>query len=153
MTKVASPRQQAQNFGFTKYHGSPCKKCGGTERYVSSTVCVPCDRKRCREKSRVARVHGLSLRVKYGLDVATYEAMKAEQNECCAICGVHERKAQDKDPNRYRLHVDHNHKTKKVRALLCRRCNLILGWANEDVGILQKSIEYLKYHEDFDSER
>jgi len=27
-----------------RYHGKPCKKCGGTERYTSNRTCVPCSR-------------------------------------------------------------------------------------------------------------
>ncbi len=35
------------------YHGKPCKKCGGTLRFISNTECVYCrqeNRKRSREK-------------------------------------------------------------------------------------------------------
>ena len=42
------------------------------------------------------------------------------QNGCCAICG----KAEALFKNR--LAVDHNHRTGKVRGLLCYRCNKFL---------------------------
>ncbi len=52
---------------------------------------------------------------KYGLTPAKYRAMLRLQGGTCAICG--------RPPRSIRLHVDHNHKTGKVRALLCYFCN------------------------------
>lgn len=45
-----------------------------------------------------------------------YEQMFREQNGVCAIC--HKAKS-------YKLWVDHNHETGKVRGLLCARCNAL----------------------------
>jgi hypothetical protein len=39
--------------------------------------------------------------------------------------------------------VDHDHTTKKVRGLLCRHCNLLLGYCEENVLVLQRAINYL----------
>ena len=37
------------------FHGEPCAKCKGTLRYLSTRNCVPCQRKKSRErKARVA---------------------------------------------------------------------------------------------------
>ena len=52
----------------------------------------------------------------YGMTPADHEAMLEAQGGRCAVCG------QDKD-----LVVDHNHKTGKVRGLLCRTCNFVIG--------------------------
>ncbi len=49
----------------------------------------------------------------------------------------------DRNGNKRRLAVDHNHKTGKVRGLLCRICNLKLH-AIEDVGFAGKAQLYLK---------
>ena len=38
---------------------------------------------------------------------------------------------------------DHNHKTGKVRGLLCSSCNLILGYCNDNRDILSRLIVYL----------
>ena len=40
-------------------------------------------------------------------------------------------------------HVDHNHKTGAVRALLCNRCNSVIGLTGESVTILKAMEEYL----------
>ena len=42
------------------------------------------------------------------------------------------------------LFVDHCHKTKKYRGLLCRSCNLVLGYAKDNINTLLAGAEYLK---------
>jgi hypothetical protein len=59
-----------------------------------------------------------------GVSDADYEALLAAQGGGCAICG--------NPPKTRRLHVDHDHKTGKVRGLLCHRCNRALpNWVTE----------------------
>ena len=41
------------------------------------------------------------------------------------------------------LYIDHDHKTGKVRGLLCDRCNMSLGGFKDNVIILQNAINYL----------
>jgi len=40
--------------------------------------------------------------------------------------------------------------TNKVRELLCRHCNLLLGYAADNITILQEAIVYLRKHLDSD---
>ena len=68
------------------------------------------------------------------------QKMSEAQNGCCALC---------KKPEAHfmkRLAVDHNHKTSKVRGLLCYRCNKFL------VGRLtiETSRKILQYLEKYD---
>lgn len=42
----ASARRQAFLQGQTRYHGSPCRKCGATLRTVPGGHCVACERER-----------------------------------------------------------------------------------------------------------
>jgi hypothetical protein len=57
----------------------------------------------------------------YGISLSEYEAMVADQNGACAICGgVEKRRVYGEAA---RLVVDHNHVTGKVRGLLCCACN------------------------------
>ncbi|HLE80784.1 MAG TPA: endonuclease domain-containing protein [Dehalococcoidia bacterium] len=53
-----------------------------------------------------------------GLTPADYEIFLEVQGGLCAFCG--------RVPTHRRLAVDHNHKTGKVRGLLCYRCNRFL---------------------------
>ena len=74
---------------------------------------------------------------KYGLTPNNYEQLLNKQNGGCAICG-------QKSAIGNNLSVDHNHKTGVVRALLCKRCNSVLGYVQEDRKLLAKFIKYLK---------
>ena len=56
----------------------------------------------------------------YGISLDDYARMFTAQKGLCAICG--------KGPQKNHLHVDHCHKTQKVRGLLCSMCNGNLGW-------------------------
>ena len=40
-------------------------------------------------------------------------------------------------------HIDHDHKTGRVRGILCSRCNLILGQVQDDVEYMWKLCAYL----------
>lgn len=75
---------------------------------------------------------------KYKSTVLEYEALLKEQ-EHCAIC-----RATDK-----KLVIDHNHETNKFRGLICRECNLMLGFSRDDISTLMNAIEYLQKHTAF----
>lgn len=55
----------------------------------------------------------------------------------CAIC-------HDELGSVAKAHLDHNHTTGEIRALLCRGCNHLLSNAKENKAILQSAIEYLE---------
>jgi hypothetical protein len=56
------------------------------------------------------------------MDTDLYESLLESQEGGCAICGgVPKRLKKDGTP--YRFQIDHNHRTGKVRGLLCFRCN------------------------------
>jgi hypothetical protein len=82
---------------------------------------------------------------KYGIDFAEYQRMLIEQKGVCACCERPESRMTDAGELRM-LSVDHNHTTSAVRGLLCSSCNLVLGYACDDVTVLQKAIAYLQKH-------
>jgi hypothetical protein len=89
-------------------------------------------------------------RKKYGIDFAEYQRMLVEQNGVCASCARPETRLTDAGDLRM-LSVDHNHTTGAVRGLLCSNCNLVLGYACDDVTVLQKAIGYLRKHAGVDT--
>lgn len=45
-------------------------------------------------------------------------------------------------------HVDHCHKTGRVRGILCHHCNVALGQAQENINRLLGLVDYLRQHPD-----
>ena len=79
------------------------------------------------------------LKNRYNLTMDEYNNLLESQCGKCAICGEPVSK-----PVRKNLCVDHDHRTKKLRGLLCSVCNLMIGMAAENPVILRKAIAYLK---------
>ena len=73
----------------------------------------------------------------YGITHDEYDAMLAKQYGGCAVCG--------KPEAGKRLAVDHDHRTGKVRGLLCENCNRALGMAQDSPTILRALADYLEY--------
>jgi hypothetical protein len=78
----------------------------------------------------------------FGLTIEQYATMLTEQKGVCAICG----KPPIREGKTCCLDVDHDHVTSKVRALLCKDCNLVLGNAHDKPDVLRKAAEYLEHH-------
>ena len=89
-------------------------------------------------RKRKGNLRSKNLKEKYGITESDYDSMLSDQGGVCAICA---------DPPKDRaLCVDHDHSTGAVRALLCNRCNLGLGYFRDDAAFLQKATEYLTTH-------
>lgn len=85
----------------------------------------------------------------FGISKEKYASMLQSQNNCCAICGIHESQNVIKSKHTSkskRLAVDHDHKTGMVRSLLCSKCNNGLGYFNDDINVLKNAIKYLNQH-------
>ena len=80
------------------------------------------------------------LNKKYGLTVDEYKSMLASQGGRCAICLTDDPRG--KKHNWF--HVDHCHKTGKVRGLLCSRCNMGLGSFQDNADLLEEAINYIR---------
>lgn len=74
---------------------------------------------------------------RYGLSLEQFQEMLVAQNNCCLGCNT--------SFDAVRACVDHSHdETKRVRGLLCSKCNTALGFVNDSSSILYALIEYLK---------
>ena len=67
-----------------------------------------------------------------------------KQKPMCKICGktVHKAPENSKDKQNQAV-IDHDHKTGKLRGLLCHQCNVGIGNFKDDVNILMNAILYL----------
>lgn len=75
-----------------------------------------------------------------------WEALCIEQDNRCAICGKTESTSQGKAKKNTRLSFDHCHKSGLVRGLLCNRCNIGLGYFDDEKEQLKLALEYLECH-------
>ncbi len=66
-------------------------------------------------------------RSKYGIEPEQYAAMVAAQEARCFICA-----------NVKPLCIDHCHETGTVRALLCKFCNMVIGFAEADPTFMSR---------------
>lgn len=89
-----------------------------------------------REKRRSRRSHYLQ---RYGMTEEERDEMLRQQDGVCAIC-----KMVDELGN---WHVDHCHKTKKVRAILCLPCNVMLGKLEKSPKRLTDMLTYILEHQ------
>ena len=77
------------------------------------------------------RLFGITLKQKWEI--------RKKQGNRCIICT-------EKFKSKRDCHLDHNHKTGRMRELLCNKCNAGIGLLGEDVEILQRAIDYLNKH-------
>lgn len=79
-----------------------------------------------------------ALKRNYDIDLDKYAEMLKSQNGRCVICS--------REPYQNKnLHVDHCHKTGRVRGLLCARCNWYLATIEKDDNVIMKIIGYLYF--------
>lgn len=73
---------------------------------------------------------------RYGLTIEEYQSLSDSQDGRCAIC---EFKVFDNP-----LIVDHCHITKKIRGLLCNKCNIAIGLLRDDPQLVRSALIYLE---------
>jgi hypothetical protein len=148
--------------------GNPCRKCGNTERYFSGKKpCVKCVKENSKRRFENGETrkwnqknndkvnsknkdyyHSLTPEQKilrnrrqqvslYGLTLEDYDNMLDRQDEVCKIC-------KNICPTGKNLSIDHDHKTGKVRGLLCKNCNIGLGSFFDNIDFLESAVLYLK---------
>lgn len=79
-------------------------------------------------------------RHKYGLTLSEYEDKLKAQGNKCTICLT------PLASTGLLTHLDHCHKTNKIRSFLCTNCNRGLGSFKDDVFIMKNAISYLIEH-------
>lgn len=78
-----------------------------------------------------------SLKHRYGISLAERDEMFLRQGGKCLICQKTEEQVRTK------LGIDHCHKTKKIRGLLCSRCNYYIGYIKESPEVIRRLLSYL----------
>jgi Recombination endonuclease VII len=76
----------------------------------------------------------------YGITPQQHDQMLEAQGYLCALCGCE--LTADAVPS-----VDHSHETDIIRGIVCRKCNLMIGLAEDDPKLLYLGIKYLRESE------
>lgn len=95
--------------------------------------------KRNRERYSPEAELSRTLQKRYGITAAEYDCLFDQQRGLCAICL--------NPPGRGgRLCVDHDHQSGKVRGLLCKPCNSLLGRWRDSPDAADRAKDYLLKH-------
>lgn len=133
-----------------------CRKCAEEKdiesfgKYNNGTnegrrrVCEACRYKRAKEKGYATYKHKTTrqqrkheIKYRYGITEEELGDMYKAQEGKCLICKQHEDTVGT-------LNIDHCHTTGKVRGLLCKRCNMGIGYFKDNVELLRKAAKYLE---------
>ncbi len=117
-----------------------CKQCGREQKAMWTKNHPNIVKQRWESWIAKNKVHVEDSKLKrlYGLSYKDRQLFLFRQHNRCAICNTHLNFVY-----RAKLDVDHNHKTGKVRGLLCSSCNNILGRCKDNVHILKMAVKYL----------
>jgi len=81
------------------------------------------------------------LKKMYGITLDQFKDLLMLQENKCAICGE-----LNGQKGKKHFAVDHDHENDKIRGILCNKCNRGLGYFNDNIELLTKSINYLKQY-------
>ena len=111
----------------------PTNPRNGTGRH---SYCKPCHNARGRATlEKIGGARGYHLKRRYGISSVEADDMLAGQGGLCGICRAAPA-----------VHVDHDHVTGAVRALLCFNCNGGLGQFRDDPDVLRAAADYVEHH-------
>lgn len=126
-------KENGERFYFT---GKPCKEGHISNRYVTGNECVDCKvQDRINNKQRIKFN---AIKRNFNLSEEEYLNLLKSQNNSCAIC------KQEFKISKF-IHVDHCHKTNKVRGILCNKCNTGIGQLQHNSKYLRVAAMYCEY--------
>lgn len=109
-----------------------CSRALGVKRYHN----LPKEKRDEWRNNNIEHIRDYKLRVRYGITFEEKCRMIVAQGNKCAGCGY-----VFSDQNS--AHVDHDHNTGKIRGILCRSCNTVLGYVDDDIEVLKSLRNYL----------
>ena len=148
-----SAKEARQGGSKYYYNGNACPQGHVVERATSSQGCVQC----MRERRKTSRIENPEKEKKYN------ENQKIRMRDLYKNSEDHRNKVRNDSFQRHyglsigeyeselkkRLAVDHCHKTKEIRGLLCQNCNFMLGHFKDDPLLLNSAAKYLKADVDY----
>lgn len=129
--------------GWCKYCRRASKKTPEARAKAAALARTPEYRQKNKEWIRKNEAHykrnqyDTRIRREYGISAEDVDAMRSAQDNRCALCSR---------PFSSHPHIDHDHTSGAVRALLCNKCNRGLGYFDDSPSLLSKALEYLAKH-------
>jgi len=120
-----------------------CRACSseiGKKHYALNATVVGARTKKWRKEHPerfAATQRDWVLRTKFGITLLKYNEMLASQGGLCRGCSA-------PSSAKGTLHVDHDHKTGRVRGLLCVACNTAIGLLQDDPSLCRRMADYLE---------
>ena len=106
-------------------------------------TCKECTKARLKSKHNPTTYRRQHLRRTYDISLEEYEEMLSIQGNKCAVCKT------EKAGGKHNVFcVDHDHVTGKVRELLCKDCNIVLGIIKDSPEHLGRLMAYIVKHTD-----
>ena len=117
-----------------EFHRDKNKKLG--RRYYCKE-CANRDQKKFNKNRNSIYNRNSYLNRVYNINETKYNELYQAVDGCCEICGKFKRK----------LFIDHDHKTGRIRGLLCLKCNAGIGLLQDSPKIINNALKYLKRKE------
>ena len=105
------------------------------------SVCKHCTIKRLKKNYNPETYRRQHLRRKYDISLEEYNEMLLLQGGNCAVCHK-----EDAGGKHNVFCVDHDHVTGKVRELLCKDCNIVLGLVKDSPEHIGRLLAYIIKH-------
>jgi hypothetical protein len=150
--RFCSPSCGLANRTGSNHEYASCFLCADSYMKKSKAVwycpdCKPFVQARTRAARTIA-MHRNPKNLRQEITVIIWELYQRRNDEYCQICG---RTFEEGPRGKHVKHIDHSHKTGRIRSSLCGSCNVMLGYANDNWAVLSSAIAYLQQQHDLDS--
>lgn len=139
VSKIPERAEAIKNNQTLYFTGKPCKYGHIAHRFTNNGTC-----KECFKVIAKKSYHKYYNERNFDISDAERQAIDDRQYGVCAICKEEETIIDGQTKEVKPLSLDHNHKTGKVRGLLCTKCNIGLGNFNDEAYLLRRAADYLE---------
>lgn len=139
VAKIPERAEAIKNNQTLYFTGKPCKNGHIAPRFTNNGTCKECF-KIIAKKS----YHKYYNERNFNISDADRQLIDDNQNGVCAICKEEETIIDGQTKKVKPLSLDHDHKTGKIRGLLCTKCNIGISHFNDEAYLLRRAADYLE---------
>lgn len=120
---------------FCKYEHDP--QVVGVTTKGECRACSNAQMRRYRKRYPIKALNNI-LKHNYGIGIEDFDCLSEMQKGLCGGCHAHQSQFKK------RFSVDHDHKTNRIRGLLCSNCNTAIGLVYDNIETLRRLAVYLQ---------